>query len=293
MPRSRLYLYGALCVAASLPHSCATPVGSATPVEVPRPTSPNSDAGERQDLAAARPSYEEATQDPSTDELNWPPPVQDDAPFSFFLFDQLEFRENDAGPDALRWDAQGWYGTDRDKIWLRTEGDSNTSGPTTTDAEAQLLYSRMISPFWDVQLGVRYDRRFGSSDTPSRWFGVLGLQGFAPYRFDVEPALFVSEDGDVSARLTATTDWLLTQNWILQPRFEGEAAAQDAVEFGVGEGVEYVELGLRLRYEVRRELAPYVGLEWERLFGETADLARDSGDDDSTFSFVVGLRAWL
>lgn len=222
----------------------------------------------------------------------WPAPVEDNALFGFALLDQFEYRTYDGAPDTVRWDALGWYGTDYDRLWFRSEGESTTSGPSSTDAEFQLLYGRLIAPFWDAQVGVRYDTSSGPGPDRSRWLGVLSLQGFAPYRFEVEPALFVSEDGDLSARFTGTADWLLTQRLILQPRLETEVAAQDVEEFGVGQGLEYLELGLRLRYELRREFAPYAGVEWGQLFGRTADLARAGGDDDSNLTLVFGLRLW-
>lgn len=243
-----------------------------------------------------RGSYEEPirhAQEPAPSQERWPAPVEDQALFGFLLFDQLEYRAFDHGTDAIRWDAQGWYGGDYNKLWFRSEGESTTSGPSVTGAEFQLLYSRMIASFWDVQVGLRYDLLSDPDGDASRWTGVLGLQGFAPYRFDVEPALFVGEDGVVQARLTATTDWLITQRLIAQPRFEGQAGTEDIEEFGIGEGLEYMELGLRLRYEVYREFAPYVGIEWERLFGDTADFARAEGEEDSAYAFVFGVRVWL
>lgn len=268
--------------------ACAVPGRSAG---IPAPgVGPYSNA-----RGAARSKNEAARvrREPPQADNEWPSPVEDNQLFGFFLFDQLEYRVNDGASNSVRWDAQGWYGGDNDKVWFRSEGESTTSGASATDAELQLLYSRMVAPFWDVQVGARYDTLSGSGPDRSRWLGVVGFQGFAPYRFDVEPALFVSEEGDVSARLTGTTDWLLTQRLILQPRLETEVAAQDVEEFGIGEGLEYLELGLRLRYEVRREIAPYVGIEWEKLLGQTADFARAEGDDDSSLALVFGLRVWL
>ena len=223
----------------------------------------------------------------------WPRPVVDDALYGLLLFDQLEYRAYDGATDTLRWDAQGWYGGDYHKLWVKTEGESTTSGSSMIDVETQLLYSRLVAPFWSLQLGLRYDLESGPGSDLSRGFGVVGFQGFAPYRFDVEPALFVSEDGDVSARLTGTTDWFVTQRTILQPRLETEVAAQDVAEVGVGKGLEYVELGLRLRHEIRREFAPYLGIEWEKLFGQTAGFARNDGENDSAFALVLGVRVWL
>jgi copper resistance protein B len=243
-----------------------------------------------------RGAYEEPirqAQAPGPSQERWPAPVEDQARFGFLIFDQLEYRAFDHGADAIRWDAQGWYGGDYNRLWFRSEGESTTSGQSATGAESQILYSRMIAPFWDVQVGLRHELLSDSGVDESRWSGVLGLQGFAPYRFDVEPALFLGEDGVVQARLTATTDWLITQRLIVQPRFEAQAGTEDIEEFGIGKGLEYMELGVRLRYEVYREFAPYVGIEWERLFGDTADFARSGGEEASARALVFGVRVWL
>ena len=122
---------------------------------------------------------------------------------------------------------------------------------------------------------------------------IVGAAGLAPYWFEVEPTLYVSDDGDVSFRLEATYDLLLTQRLILQPRFELDAAASSTPEFGIGAGINDIQLGLRLRYEIRREVAPYVGVSWTRKLGNTADFARDEGEDVDSLGAVVGLRFWF
>lgn len=221
----------------------------------------------------------------------WSDPVGDSMPFLYILGDQLEYRLND-GEDTVRWDITGWYGGDYNKIWFKTEGEhlpSNGAG----ESENQLLYSRLITPFWDAQIGLRYDETWGRAADPSRAFAVIGLEGFAPYRFEVEPAFFISEDGDVSAKFTASADLFLTQRLILQPRLDTEFAAQDAERFAVASGFNNVELGLRLRYEIRHRFAPYIGIHWKRVTGETADLLRRAGEDDETLGFVAGLRLWF
>lgn len=212
--------------------------------------------------------------------------------FGMTLLDQLEHRLQN-GQDILRWDAEGWFGGDFNRIWYKTEGEKTVQGVAGGSGEFQALYGRLISPYWDAQVGVRHDRLWEPGVDIGRTFFVLGLEGLAPYRYEVQPALFVSEDGDVSARLTATKDLRITQRLITQTRFETGAAFQDARRFGVRSGLEYVEIGLRLRYEFRRELAPYVGVNWERKLGATAALARDSADHASSLAFVCGLRAWF
>ncbi len=229
-------------------------------------------------------------QEPGSD---WPAPVHDDQHFTFLRAEQLEYRARRGAPDVARWEAQGWHGSDYQKLWLKTEGEQSVEGASEGEAEVQALYSRVIAPFWDFQVGARYDKRWGPGPDIDRWFGVVGVQGFSPYEFETELALFVSEDADVSARLTATTDFLITQRLILQPRLETEVAAQGVSEFQVGQGVNYVDLGLRLRYEFKREFAPYVGVNWIRSLGETEDLIRADGGQVSDLALVFGISLWF
>lgn len=223
-------------------------------------------------------------------EPGWPEPVEDNPVLGLLLVDQLEYRSND-GPDTLNWDAEGWIGTDYNKLWLKTEGEDSRSG-NSGEWEVQALYSRLVAPFWDFQAGLRYDRIYGARDR-DRGFAVLGFEGLAPYWFEVTPALFLSEDGDVSARFTASYELLFTQRLILQPSFEINAAAQKVEEFDVGSGINDVELGLRLRYEIEREFAPYIGVSWSNKLGETADIARSEGERTRDFAIMAGVRFWF
>jgi len=218
--------------------------------------------------------------------------VDDNQVFTYLLFDQLEYRAQE-GSDSFDWDVQGWIGTDRNKFWIKTEGSAGLSTGAGGDGEVQALYSHMIAPFWDFQAGVRYDRMYGPGADHGRAFVVVGLQGLAPYRFEVEPALFISEDGDVSARLTASYDLLVTQRLVLQPRFKTNLTIQRVRKFGIGRGVGDVELELRLRYEIKRQFAPYVGVSWVRKLGGTADLAYLAGRHVSNLAFVSGVRLWF
>lgn len=222
----------------------------------------------------------------------WPEPVEDDHPFWFLLFDRLEYGVNE-GPDTILWDVQGWVGNDYNKLWIKTEGEQKVSDDNGGEGEVQALYSRLIAPFWYFQIGGRYEKLYGKGSDPSRGFVVIGFEGLALYWFEVETALFVSEDGDVSARLEAEYDLLLTQRLIAQPRFETNIAVQEVEKFAVGEGFNDVELGLRLRYEIIREFAPYVGVSWTRLLGDTADIARSEGEEVSNLAFVAGVRMWF
>lgn len=206
----------------------------------------------------------------------------------FVQADRFEYRTGEGDPHLL-WDAQGWYGNDKNKLWIKTEGEYAFESDEFEDAEAQALWSRAISRYFDLQAGVRHD--FAPGD--DRTFGVLGVQGLAPYWFEVDAAAFISDDGDVSARVEVEYELLLTQRLILQPRAELNFAIQGVPENGVGSGLSSAEMGLRLRYEIKREFAPYVGVSWERAVGETADFARADGEDPSRVSFVAGLRLWF
>ena len=203
------------------------------------------------------------------------------------LFDELEYRLQD-GEDALAWDGQAWYGGDYNKIWLETEGE-HVRSEELEQAEVQLLYSRLLGYFWDLQGGIRYDFR----PDPSRAYAVLGLQGLAPGFFELDLKGFVSDEGELSARFEADYDVRITQRLILQPRLEVELAAEDVEELGIGRGISTVEPGLRLRYEFTRKFAPYVGINWERALGETADLAREEDEDVSNLALVAGVRLWF
>lgn len=200
------------------------------------------------------------------------------------LIERLEYHEHS---ETTIWDMQGWSGGDYQKIWWKSEG-SRAQG-STGDAELQLLYSRALTPFFDWQAGVRHD----FLPDPSRSFLVVGLQGLAPYWFEIDAAAFLSEDGDLSARVEVEYDLLLTQRLVLQPRIELEVAASELAGQLVGRGLVSTDLGLRLRYEISRKFAPYAGINWEKHWGDTADLRRAAGDDSETFTLLAGLRFWF
>ena len=222
-------------------------------------------------------------------------PVEDSPIRGYFLIDQLEhtttrYTGGSGSEDALRFNTAGWIGGDYNRVWLYTEGTKPYNGKLE-DADVQVLYGRLVAPFWDLQAGVRYFKpRPGA---PARNYAVFGIQGLAPYRFEVQAAAFVSERGDVSARAELEYELLLTQRWILQPRFAINVALQEASEQGIGRGVNDLELGLRLRYEIKREFAPYIGVSWQKRYGGTAQFARERGEDERGWSLVAGVRAWF
>lgn len=198
---------------------------------------------------------------------------------------EAQFRD---GRDGYEWDAAAWYGGDLDRLWLKSEGEGAFGGPLES-AEIQALYSRAIGPYFNLQAGVRYDVK---SD-PSRVYAVVGFEGLAPSFFDVEGALFLSNKGELMARLEGSYDQRITQRLILQPSVEINFAAQDTRELGIGAGLSDAEVGLRLRYDIRREFAPYVGVQYRRAFGETRRFLRADGEDVGGWSLLTGIRAWF
>ncbi len=215
-------------------------------------------------------------------------PVHDNEVFAVFSADRLEYQTGE-GKDLILWDVQAWVGTDYNKLWFKSEGTWLIDEEEFEEAQTELFYSRNIASFWDAQIGIRHDFK----PDPDRTFAAFGVQGMAPLWFEVEATAYVSEDGDVSVALEAEYDLLLSQRLILQPRFETSIALQEVEEYGVGQGFNDIELGLRLRYEIRREFAPYIGVSWNRKLGETADLAEADGEDVAVTSFVVGMRMWF
>jgi copper resistance protein B len=206
--------------------------------------------------------------------------MDDAASFGMLQLDQLEWREID-DENALAWEAQAWYGGDYNKLWFKTEG-ARVDGEE--NGRAELLWDHVFATWWTLQSGVRQD--FG--DGPSRTWAAVGVQGLAPYFFEIEATLYVGEGGRTAARFSAEYDMLLTQQLILKPEFELEAYGKDDPENEIGSGVSDVELGLRLRYEIRREFAPYIGVHWERRLGDAAERG-----DVSDLTFMAGVRAWF
>jgi copper resistance protein B len=203
------------------------------------------------------------------------------------FIERLEARLGDGG-DAYLLDGQAWYGGDIDKLWLKLEGDGAFGGDFE-GAELQALWSHAIGPWFDLQTGVRFDIGPGQD----RGFLVAGVQGLAPYWIELDAAAFLSGAGDLTATIEAEHDVRITQRLILQPRAELSFAAQDIPERGLGAGLTAVEAGLRLRYELVPQFAPYLGLEYSAKLGETADRARSIGEDPNRLAVLFGIRAWF
>lgn len=203
------------------------------------------------------------------------------------LAERLEARLSD-GHDAYLWDVSGWYGTATDKIVLKTEGEGELDGGAVEEAEMQILWGHAIGPFVDLQAGMRVD-----IEPDATAHLAVGAAGLAPYMIHFDAAAFMSDEGDLTARIEAEHDMRFTQKLILQPRIEAELAAQDIPQRGVGAGLSKIEVGARLRYEFVPEFAPYIGVEYEAATGQTADYIRAAGEDPDGVALLVGLRFWF
>ena len=206
--------------------------------------------------------------------------------YTLFMADRAELRFRD-GRDGYLWDLQGYRGGDIDKLWVKSESEGSF-GEAIEQAEVQALWSHAIGPWFDAQLGVRQD--FAG---PDRTHLVAGVQGLAPYMFEVDAAAFLSHKGELTARIEAELDQRITQRLRLQPRAEVNLAAQDVPELGIGSGLDSLEFGLRLRYEIVREFAPYVGVAQEWRTGGSHRFARARGRDASVTNLVAGVRLWF
>ncbi|PIB92813.1 copper resistance protein B [Caulobacter sp. FWC2] len=208
------------------------------------------------------------------------------ARYSMVMSNLAEYQARRGG-GGYRWEGAAFWGGDINRFVLKSEGEGSFKGGVDA-AEVQGLYSRAIGPYFDLQAGVRQD--FAPKN---RTYLTIGTEGLMPYWFDVSAAAFLSTKGEVLGRVEGTYDLRLTQRLVLQPRAELNFAAQDTAETRTGSGLSNAELGLRLRYEIRREFAPYIGVSFDRRFGRTADYARAAGKDVRSTAFVVGLRAWF
>jgi copper resistance protein B len=246
------------------------------------------------DAQPAQSEREHVPPDPPTHEMHDMPykamvemmGMDDTARFGSVLIDHLDWRDTDDG-SVIGWDVQAWYGSDYNKLWFKTEGER--ADGTTEEARAELLWDRIFSRWWSVQAGVRHD--FGEG--PSRDWLAVGVQGLAPYFFEIEATAYFGEGGRTAARFSAEYDLLLTQRLILQPELEFSLYGKSDPERGIGSGLSDAQLALRLRYALTRAFAPYVGVAWVRQFGNTADMLRAAGQKESDVEFLAGIRVWF
>lgn len=201
-------------------------------------------------------------------------------------FNRLEAWDDDEGTGQA-WEGSAWFGTDTDRLWLRSEGER--MGGHTESADLEVLYGRSVSPWWDVVAGIRHDFKPGDART----WAAFGVQGMAPYRFEVSATAYASDDGRGAANLEVEYTLRITNRLILQPLVEVDIAANDDSDYGIGRGVSGVEAGLRLRYEIDRRFAPYVGVVHERAFGDTAAFRRAEGEAARDTRVVAGVRIWF
>ena len=204
----------------------------------------------------------------------------------FVLFDQLEFQATE-GANGVNIDSRGWVGRDRDRLWFRAEGDGE--GGSVGEAQTHVLYGRQFARYWDFVGGIRQD----FSPGPAQTWAAFGVQGLAPYWFDIEATVYVGGAGRTHARFEVEYELLFTNRLVLQPLFEVELVGKSDPERGVGAGLSTTDLGFRLRYEIKREFAPYVGITWNNKWGKTADFAEAAGESTGGARFVTGLRLWF
>lgn len=215
------------------------------------------------------------------------PPVMDNQIFGHVLFDQLEGRTN--GPDnEFRWDGEGWIGTDMNKLWFKSEGFLEHGKAADGDSEGLYDHPIPFLRYFDAQAGVRYDL---DSD-PGRTWGVIGIEGLAPYFFQFAPTFYFSNRGRVAGKVTGSYDLLITQRLMAQPQFEIKLYSKGDPSRGIGSGLSELDTGLRLRYEIGRKFAPYVGFAYTQTFGETATFTRDEGGIVHDPRFIFGVRVW-
>lgn len=205
---------------------------------------------------------------------------------SYWLIDRFEASDVDDGA-GLDWKATAWVGGDIHRLWLRSEGES--TGGLVEHGEIELLGGRAASPWWDVVAGIRHD--FGES--PSQTFAAVGVTGLAPYKIEIEATAYLGTSGQTAARIEASYDTLLTNRLILQWHAEADLHGKDDERRGIGAGLSTLEAGLRLRFEITRQFAPYIGVSWERAFGGTAGFRRDHFEDASDIRLVAGIRVWF
>ncbi|MDA3962877.1 MAG: copper resistance protein B [Planctomycetota bacterium] len=222
---------------------------------------------------------------------HFPNPIHDDRIYIFTLFDQLEYRvANDDAPNHLGWEAQGWIGRDFNKFWWKHEGEAIFDGPDEGESETDLLYAHLITPFWYLQIGAQYANEWTTDEYDDRWSGVVALQGLMPYKFETDTSLYVSEDGDATVAFEGEYDLRITQRLVLQPRAALGFAIQDIPDRALGAGMTDANLDLRLRYEIKREFAPYLGVRYRFLVGETEDIAESADEDPEHLYLMSGIR---
>lgn len=223
---------------------------------------------------------------------SFPDAINDDRLLAFLLVDQLEYRvDGKADPDVLAWEANAWIGGDFNRLVLKPEGEATFEKKRSLETDTDVLYGRLFAPFWSVQIGGQYANQWDESKGyRDRWSGAIALQGLAPGKFEVDLSAYVSDKGHFTSKLELEYDWRITQRLVVQPRTELTVAFQDIPDRNMGAGLATVVGGLRVRYEFKREFAPYVGIRYQASVFESADRARAAGEEPARFFVLAGLR---
>jgi copper resistance protein B len=268
----------------SLPAVAASDTGNSTPGQA----SLSTDAGSQ--ATAAEADAVPSPVPPLTDEDRkavfahpHKVPIGDSEINDFFLLDKFEWQDS----NTFNWEGEGWIGGDINRLWIRTEG--QRTGKGLDDAEVQALWGHSISPWWDLVIGARQNFKPG----PAQTWGAVGIQGLALYNFETQATAFAGQSGQTSVRLEGTYDLLITNRLILEPRLEVNVYGKNDAQREQGAGVGDSSLGLRLRYEVNRQFAPYIGVTWDRSYGNTARFLEQDGGRRNEVSFVTGVRMWF
>ncbi len=239
-------------------------------------------------IATATPALAQTAAEPAPQSSGAQASPQPDSAAQRHLFaqvDRFEFHRQQNGADLLVWDAEGWYGSDRNRFWFKTDGTYSYARQSYDDAELQFLYSHAITRYFDLQAGLRQD------PAPSvKSYGALALHGFAPDRFELDASVFFGEDGLTLGYFEAEYEIFLTEKLVLQPRIQLNLRSRSDPAAGQGSGLTMGEAGLRLRYQISRQIAPYIGVSWQKDFGQTADFARSYGENTANASLVAGLK---
>jgi copper resistance protein B len=279
------------------PKPSPTPTPMEMPMDTPNPTTTPSPTPMQMEMPTPKPSptvsEEKQTLPNLKPDKDFGEPVADNERYGSILFDVLEFRPGRGGNSDFRWDIEGWYGTDKNRFFYKSEGERNTAFKADYDIDLQFLYSRLISPYFNFQTGVRFETQTFRRANVTRPQAVVGFEGLAPYFIELESGIFIDPKGNVSGRLSLTKDFLFTNRLIMQTRFETNAAIQRVERFTTGKGLNNIELGFRFRYEYRRKFAPYFGVTFDRSFFETAKLVRLDGGDPSQIRFTAGVRMFF
>jgi len=215
------------------------------------------------------------------------PHMMDNAPTWQVLFDKFGASRNRNGQNALEWDGRFWFGTATDRLLVKSEGERESGGGS--DGKVEAFWSHAISPFWDLQLGARRDIGAG----PKRNWAAVGVEGLLPYNVELTATAYAGPSGRSALALKAEYDLLLTQRLIFTPELQASVYGKNDPQRGIGSGLSQGSLSLRLRYEVTREFAPYVGVSFERKFGQTASYASDAGESRSQAAVIAGVRFWF